>query len=777
MITIKESHIEIHTDRTSYILSVGREDLCETLHYGARITLEDPAPLLPKTAAGWGTEIKCRPQGPSLSALRLELSPHNRGDYRRGALLCAGEDGGTTSDFRFQRAEILEERAPGGGMPGARRPDDVLALTFLDPQGLEVEIFYSVFGECDVITKRMRVTNRSARSLRLLRCLSNQLDLPRCDLDLYNLTGAWAREMHLTRRPLKRGLLGFGNGTGASGNRCNPFFFLAEPRSTETQGETYGFNLVYSGSHEGSAEVDEFGKTRILQGIYSDGFSWPLAPGEHFVTPEAVMTYSNAGKGGMSCNMHNFIRTRILPPQWARTPRPVLVNNWEGTYFHFNEAKIMSMARAAAKAGAELFVLDDGWFGQRSSDGAGLGDYDVNRKKLPSGLDRLAKRINRLGMQFGLWFEPEMVNEDSKLYRSHPDWAVAAPGRKPAVGRNQLVLDLCRSEVREYIAENVGRILDGASIGYVKWDMNRHISDNYSPALQDQGGFMHRYILGLYEVLETLCPARPHILFEGCASGGNRFDPGMLYYMPQIWLSDNTDAHERQYIQTGASYGYPQCCYSCHVSAVPNHQTLRVTDLDTRFNTAMFGVLGYELDMTQLPARQRSDIKDQIEFYKLHRKLLQYGTFHRLLSPFEDDGCRWMVTDPEKNEAMAGDFLGLLKPNTAAMPMRLRALDPQRQYDISVRSQNIDISVFGGLINHVLPLQLNPDGLIVKTVNKIYRLETETERYRVFGDALCHAGLARLQEFSGAGYSDNLRFMHDFASRVYYLKAAAPDEP
>ncbi|MGD9560488.1 MAG: alpha-galactosidase [Oscillospiraceae bacterium] len=845
MVTIKDDIIEMHTQDTSYILYTGRDGLVETLHYGSRIRLADPRALVPNVEAGFGGDVLRLGRQPALSSLLLELAPQNRGDYRRGALLAEMPNGARTSDFTFRTARLLDGPAPSGGMPQGRTPDKVLALSFSEASGLEVELFYSVFYAANVITKKMRVTNRAAGPIRLERCLSNQLDFARCDFDVFTLTGAWAREFQLTRRPLAPGALRFGNGTGASGNRCNPFFFMAEKDATESSGGVYGFNLVYSGSHEASVEVDSHGRTRVLQGVWSDGFSWPLAPGalrfgngtgasgnrcnpfffmaekdatessdgvygfnlvysgsheasvevdshgrtrvlqgvwsdgfswplapgESFVTPEAVLTFSDAGKTGMSHNMHRFVRGHIVPPRWRDAVRPVLVNNWEGTYFNFTEGKLLSIARTAAKLGVELLVLDDGWFGTRNNDKGGLGDYDVNRKKLPDGLSGLAKKVNRLGMDFGLWFEPEMVSADSKLFRAHPDWHVHTPGIAAATGRQQYVLDLCRPEVREYIISSVGGVLDSANIRYVKWDMNRHVSDNYSPALADQGSFMHRFTLGLYEVFEQICATRPDILFEGCSSGGNRFDLGVLYFMPQIWTSDDSDAHERHRIQTGASYGYPQCTMGCHVSAVPNHQTLRKTPLATRFNTAAFGLLGYELDMTTLTKNQKKDVKAQIDFYKKHREVLQFGTFYRVVDPFEAPGCRWVVVSEDRRQAIAGDFMGLLVPNSARPPMRLAGLDDDTLYHVAVLRQKVDIDTFGGLINFILPVHLNPDGALVRAANRLVRLDTEDEAYLAYGGLLCKAGLSLMQDFSGAGYSEEMRFMTDSGSRLYTLRA------
>ncbi|NLW79661.1 MAG: alpha-galactosidase [Ruminococcaceae bacterium] len=769
MVTIHNNMIEMHTKDTSYLLYTGRGGLVETLYYGARIRAPYPRPLVSKVEAGFGNDILRGGRQPALSSLLLELSPQNRGDYRRTSLLARLPHGGTTTDFTWRTATIQDTPAPTGGMPQGRQPDKVLALSFSEASNLEVELFFSLFYEENVITKKMRVTNRGLAHVRLERCLSHQLDLPHSDFDLFTLTGAWARETQVTRQALAPGTLRFGNGTGASGARCNPFFFLAEKNATETHGEVYGFNLVYSGSHEGSVEVDGLGRTRVMQGLWSEGFGWPLAPGESFVTPEAVLTFSDQGKTGMSHNMHHFVKNQILPPRWKDAPRPILVNNWEGTYYNFNEAKLLNIARNAAKLGVELFVLDDGWFGRRNNDCAGLGDYDVNPGKLPGGLARLAERINKLGMAFGLWFEPEMVNGDSTLFENHPDWIVQTPFIPAAIGRQQYVLDLCRPEVRDYIIHSVGKVLDSANIQYVKWDMNRHVADNFSPALADQGQFMHSFTLGLYNLLENICATRPDILFEGCSSGGNRYDLGVLYYMPQVWISDDSDAYERQRIQTGASYGYPQCTMGCHVSAVPNHQTLRHTPLDTRFNTAIFGLLGYELDMAKLTATQRKDIAAQITLYKEHRQLLQYGDFYRAASPFETDHCRWVVVDAERKKALAGDFMGLVVPNSIRPPMRLAGLAPEKLYQVQVRRQWLDIKSFGGLANFVLPVHLNPDGAILGTLNRMVRLPTENERYTAYGDLLCRAGLSLVQDFAGAGYHRDMRFVSDFISRIYLI--------
>ncbi len=777
MIDVRDGMIVLHTAHTSLVLGTGRDGLLENLYYGSKIDTVQLLPLAIKAEGGYGMDVVRQEGMTALSSLCLELSPVQRGDYRRGALLAEMPHGGLCADFCYRTAGVGKNPAPCGGMPAAKGGDEVLTVSFSEPSGLQVELFYTIYIKADVITRRMRVTNVGDKPLRLRRALSLQLDFPRSDFELFTLQGAWAREAQLCKQSIGPGVFLFGNNTGSSGNRCNPFFFLAEKGAGEEYGGVYGFNLVYSGNHEASVEVDQQGKTRVMQGISCDGFAWPLAPGEDFLTPEAVMTYSADGHTGMSHNMHHFVKNHILPKYWQNRPRPVLVNNWEGTYFSFNETKLLGMAKVAAKLGVELFVLDDGWFGARNSDRAGLGDYEVNRKKIPSGLAGLARKLKALGLDFGLWFEPEMVNADSQLYKAHPDWVIKTPGYEPAQGRNQYVLDLCRTEVRDYIVQSMGKVLDSAPISYVKWDMNRYISDAWSSELTEQGGFFHRYILGLYDLLARLCTARPQILFEGCASGGNRFDLGMLCYMPQIWASDDTDAHERQKIQTGLSYGYPPCTMGCHVSAVPNHQTLRSTPLESRFNTAAFGLLGYELDMRLLNSEERADVAAQIAFYKKHRGLFQYGTFYRLLNPFENDACRWMVLSKDKKQAIVGDFLGLLRPNATMPPMKLRALLPKTNYRVAVRQQKINLKTFGGLLNYVLPVHLNPEGALVHAASRLYRLPAEKEAYTASGLLLCKAGLQRMQAFSGAGYSEYMRFVSDFASRLYLVEAQGTTPP
>ena len=771
MITVNGDWFALETANTGYYLGV-RGGLVENLHYGARVRVENSVPLREKTDIGYGGDVVYRAESAPLSLehLCLELSPLQKGDYRAQSLSLVMPGGARTADFSFVCARRLEGSVRPEGMPAARGGAETLALDFSTPEGVAVTLFYTVYPDCDVITRRLCIKNGADAPVTLEKALSYQLDLPGCDYVLSTFPGAWARERHEACVPLTPGAHVFGSTTGASSAFCNPFFMLCAPDATEFNGDAYGFNLVYSGSHMGCVEVSPWGKTRVAAGIQPEGFAWTLAPGERFETPEAVLTFSRAGKNGMSANLHAFVQEHIVRGKWAKKDRPVLLNNWEATYFDFNERKLLSLAKDAAKLGAELFVLDDGWFGARDNDAKGLGDYTVNRKKLPGGLAGLAEKVHALGLLFGLWFEPEMVNADSGLFRAHPDWIVQTPGNVPATGRNQYVLDLCRAEVQDYIIANVNATLASAPIDYVKWDMNRHISDNYSPALAEQGRFSHSYILGLYRVLQSIVEQNPDVLFEGCSSGGNRFDLGILCYMPQIWTSDDTDAYERQLIQAGTSYGYPPSVMGCHVSASPNHQTARTSPIESRFNVAAFGLLGYELDLGRLTPAEQKAVAAQIAYYKAHRRLFQYGRFLRLCPPFGKNKCEWMMLAPDGSEAVVGEYLHLLRPNAEKPPLRLAGLAQDALYELEVRPQVVDVRTFGSLINQILPVKVNAGGHLMHAVADRYMMPCETERYAAYGDLLMYAGIRQKQAFTGTGYNENVRLMPDFSSRVYYLR-------
>jgi len=473
--------------------------------------------------------------------------------------------------------------------------------------------------------------------------------------------------------------------------------------------------------------------------------------------------------------MHRFVQDRVVRGAWQYKERPVLVNNWEATDFDFDKKKLLALAKEAAGLGIELFVLDDGWFGKRDDDASSLGDWDVNEKKLPGGIEGLAKKINALGLKFGLWVEPEMISEDSDLYRAHPDWAVSTPGRAPAYGRNQFVLDLTMPAVRAYVVDAMTKAFSQADIEYVKWDMNRNISDAYSKALppERQGEFHHRYILGLYEILDELVRRFPGILFESCASGGNRFDLGMLCYMPQTWTSDDTDAYARLSIQGGTSYGYPPSVMGAHVSASPNMQSLRASTIETRFNVAAFGLLGYELDLTMLSPFDKKAIKEQVAFYKEHRQLLQFGEFLRIPNRLDPDKVQWAVVSEDGREAIAGLFQGSARIGLGQDLLTVPGLDPDATFSVKGRPQYINVKAFGNLVNRVLPVKIRGDGVVHTVLSSHYMFRMADEDYVANGDLLSDYGIKLIQQFSGTGYNDRVRILSDYGSRLYVMKAVS----
>ena len=512
MITVNGDWFALETANTGYYLGV-RGGLVENLHYGARVCVENSVPLREKTDIGYGGDVVYRAESAPLSLehLCLELSPLQKGDYRAQSLSLVMPGGARTADFSFVCARRLEGSVPPEGMPAARGGAETLALDFSTPEGVAVTLFYTVYPDCDVITRRLCIKNGADAPVTLEKALSYQLDLPGCDYVLSTFPGAWARERHEACVPLTPGAHVFGSTTGASSAFCNPFFMLCAPDATEFNGDAYGFNLVYSGSHMGCVEVSPWGKTRVAAGIQPEGFAWTLAPGERFETPEAVLTFSRAGKNGMSANLHAFVQEHIVRGKWAKKDRPVLLNNWEATYFDFNERKLLSLAKDAAKLGAELFVLDDGWFGKRNQDNCSLGDWVVNSDKIHGGLEPLVNEVNKLGMEFGLWFEPEMVSPDSDLYRAHPDWCLHVPNRTRSEERNQLILDFSRPEVVDAIFEMMSKILTSANITYVKWDMNRNMSEIGSAALPPdrQRETAHRSLFSLSEKVMPKALAKP----------------------------------------------------------------------------------------------------------------------------------------------------------------------------------------------------------------------------------------------------------------------------
>ncbi len=625
----------------------------------------------------------------SLEHCRQEYPSHGSTDFRRPAVELRQPNGSRITSFVYHSHTVTPGKPALEGLPATYCEQDSEAETLtirLQDELLNVSVYlnYTLFASHPALARSARIVNEGGLELHLTHAMSLSLDLPDREYELLHFSGAWGRERHLKVRKLEQGVQSVESLRGHSSHNHNPFVMLRRPGTDEDQGEVLGFSLVYSGNFLAQAEVDTWDTTRITLGINPFGFDWKLEPGEGFQTPEAVAVYSHQGMGAMSRTFHTLYRSRLARGEWRDRPRPILINNWEATYFNFDEDKLVSIAQAAKWDGVELFVLDDGWFGARRSDRAGLGDWIANPELLPQGIPGLAERVEALGMKFGLWFEPEMVNRDSDLYRAHPDWLLQTPGRTPSHGRNQFVLDFSRPEVVDRVHAMMADILSGAKVSYVKWDMNRSITEAYSTALPPdrQGEVFHRYILGVYDLYERLTSAFPHVLFESCASGGGRFDPGMLYYAPQAWTSDDSDAAERLKIQYGTSFCYPVVSMGAHVSAVPNHQVNRATPLSTRANAAYFGTFGYELDLNRLTSEEREQVRAQIAFMKEHRDVIQFGDFYRLLSPFQGNFTAWMAVSPDRRTALVGWYKTLNEVNGPFRRLRLRGLDPALCYTV-----------------------------------------------------------------------------------------------
>jgi len=676
------------TQNTSYVLQIVRDGYVAHRYWGKKVNrFRDSRPFL-----FVGRALSPNPDGDwkfSLDMLPQEYPGFGTGDFRTPAFQIKQEDGSTTCDFRFHSYRIVEGKPKLEGLPATYTENDNEAETLeieLRDKLLNISMIlsYSVFDKWDAITRSVKFVNKDRQKVKLLRAASLSLDFDDADYDMLHLSGAWANERNMYRRPLFQGNQSVESKRGASSPQHNPFVALMRKDASEHAGEVYGFNLVYSGNFIANVEVDQYDTTRVIMGINPFDFSWLLEPGEAFQTPEAVMVYSDEGLGGMSRIYHRLYRSRLCRGEYRDKERPVLVNNWEGTYFDFTADKIEQIAAKGSELGIELLVLDDGWFGKRNNDKSSLGDWFVNREKLPGGLGDLAERINKLGLQFGLWFEPEMVSEDSELYRRHPDWCIHVEGRRRTLSRSQLILDFSRQEVCDAIVEQLSDILGSTPIVYVKWDMNRHMTEIGSAALppERQRETAHRYMLGVYQVMERLTTAFPHVLFESCSSGGGRFDPGILYYMPQTWASDNTDAISRLKIQYGTSIVYPVSTIGAHVSDVPNHMLGRVSSLETRGNVAFFGAFGYELDLTRFTEQEMEIAKGQVAWFKEVRKLIQFGDLYRLLSPFEGNEAAWMIVSENRCEAIVFYCKVLAQPNSGFLSVRLQGLDLEADYEM-----------------------------------------------------------------------------------------------
>lgn len=685
----KNKVFNLQTKNTSYIFAVIQDKYLFHMHYGKKVSAVcDVEEYARQFNMNYATEDSTS-NGVIGDYLPQEFSTFGSADYRKPTFHAQYENGGTVSKFSYKGYKIYGGKPALSGLPATYAESDSEATTleiYLKDEysGLEATLLYTVFEEIDAIARSIQYKNSGKAPVHLKSVLSMSVDFVDKDFDFVHLPGSWARERMIEKIPLGHAKIEMGSNRGTTSHIRNNFYALSRKNATEDAGDVYGFSLVYSGNFEAGVDVCGQSTARAYIGISSFDFDWTLNEGDTFQTPEAVMVYSDEGFGKMSRIYHKLYRTRLCRGKYRDEERPVLINNWEATYFDFNEEKILKIAEKAKSAGIDLMVLDDGWFGKRNSDNCSLGDWVEDKNKLPDGMGGLAKKVNDMGMKFGLWFEPEMISEDSDLYRAHPDWHIHVSGRPCSLGRRQMVLDLSRKDVCDYIISAVSAMLKKANISYVKWDMNRYISEFGSSKLpaDRQGEFAHRYVLGLYHVLEELTKAFPDVLIEGCSGGGGRFDPGMLYYSPQIWTSDDTDAIERMYIQHGTSLVYPSMSMGAHVSAVPNHQVKRVTPISLRGNVAMAGQFGYELDLNKLPEEEFEEVKHQVAFYKSIRETVHQGDMYRIRSPFDYDAqaTSWEFISGDKKQAVLFYYTMHGKANPTIDFVKLKGLDDTAVY-------------------------------------------------------------------------------------------------
>jgi alpha-galactosidase len=687
----KSKFFSLMTENTEYQIRINELGMVLHTYYGKRVGGFDMSYLLKELDRGFsGNPYECRnKRGISADTLPQEYSTDGAGDYRVSALSLCLSNGSGTADLRYKSHEIISGRDELKGLPYVRAEKDKVDTLkiYLEDKvaGLLVVLSYQVFEEKDIISRYTVIKNESEGEIFLNKAASACLDFTGKDLDLIHFHGRHAFERQPERRRVTHDICRIGSKRGTSSHHNNPFVILCDRNTDEWKGDSFGVMLMYSGEHAQEIEKDQAGTIRVVSGISDDHFRWKLPQGEEFTTPEVMLAFTDKGLSELSFLFHRIIRENICPGEFRDIKRPVLMNNWEGTYFDFDDDKIMEIADSAKEAGCEMLVLDDGWFGARNDDHAGLGDWVVNRNKIKKGMDKIADHVESLGMKFGLWFEPEMVNEDSELYRAHPDWALTDPDRKPVMARDQLVLDMSRSEVVDYLYESISKILNSAKISYVKWDFNRSLANVFSRALpaDRQGEVAHRFVLGSYSLMERLRESFPDVMIEGCSGGGGRFDAGIMFYSPQIWCSDNTEAINRLKIQKGTSYGYPISTIGSHVSASPNHQTGREVPLMTRAIVAMAGTFGYELDPRLLSAQEKAMIRDQIKTFNRYYDLIQKGRYLRLSDEQDEQYyTSWGFVSGDRSEALVSLVVTDVRANPEVVYVRLRGLDPDAMYEV-----------------------------------------------------------------------------------------------
>ena len=708
---IKQNGNTIHlmAKNFSYVMVLNEQGDLINFHFGKKIADLDYSLMKDQWEEGCGMISN----NIALDVYPQEYPAYGLSDLRNPAYQIINKFGHpnaklTVKDIIIHENEVIKVKDMPSLYKGDSKADTLEIVLTDDVIDLEARLYYVVFEDYNVVARHAVLKNKADCEMELSSAYSLSLDFPKDNYDMIHFAGAWLREREMIRTPLQLGVkVEAANARGASGHQMNPFAIICEEGADETHGDVFGLALVYSGNHSTVASVDQHGYLRVQQGINPHSFRWTLKKDEEFSTPQSILCYSDEGFGKMSREYHDVVRNHIMTSAYTHKERPILINNWEGTYFDFTEEKLLAIASKAKEAGIELFVLDDGWFGQRNDDHRGLGDWFVNKNKLPCGIDGLAKKVNDIGMKFGLWFEPEMVNPDSDLYRAHPDWAVKVDERTPLEIRQQLVLDITKPEVRDYIVKVVSDILANANIEYVKWDMNRQITD--MPCL----GYNHKYTLGFYDIMHRIVTAFPNILFEGCSSGGGRYDLGVLAYMPQFWASDNSDAGCRFKIQYTTSMCYPIYSIGSHVTAVPNHQCGRTTRLKTRGDTAYMGAFGYELDITKCTDNEMEEIKGQVEFEKKVRSLMCEGDFYRLVNPYDGNYCAWETVSKDKNKVFlfAGKIMAVAYDKNPKI--RLQGLCPNKLYKNTANGK-----IFGGdlLMNRGIDVGFKGDDFATEVI-------------------------------------------------------------
>lgn len=703
----KQQVFALQTPNASYMMGIADGKYLGHIYYGRRIDNIGGHYLLRTGEPPFVPSENLREKGSFMDTFPTEYSFGGIGDYRESSIEIRTVKGHRGCEFHYIGHEIKKGKQPLAGLPATFGTEDdceTLEIT-LEDEVLKVKLVlsYSIFSDSDVVVRSVKVRNEGAEPVYLEKVYSACLDMDDKDFEMLTLHGSWARERQMEKRPLGHGKQLVSSIRGESSHQEHPFLALMTPGTTQENGEVYGMHFVYSGNFLAQAELTQFNAVRMTMGIHPYGFDWKLNPGDVFTAPEVVLVYSVSGLGGMSRTLHDLYRGHLIRSPYLHKKRPILINNWEATYFDFNEDKLLSIATEAKKCGIEMLVMDDGWFGKRNSDNCSLGDWKVNRDKLPNGLSSLVDKVKEIGLDFGIWFEPEMISPDSDLYREHPDYAIQLPGREAVQSRQQYVLDLSRQEIVDYVYEQVAEILRSADISYVKWDMNRQLTDVGSIALESdrQGELFHRYVLGVYQLQERLVTEFPDLLLENCSGGGARFDPGMLYYSPQIWCSDDTDAVERLRIQEGTALLYPLSTIGAHVSDCPNHTVGRITPFETRGHVALAGTFGYELDITKISEEDREMIKEQTELYHKYHELVREGDYYRIASFRENHryDC-WQVVSKDKQEALVTYVQVLGEANYHSRCICLQGLLLEAIYRLEETGEEYggDLLMYGGIL-------------------------------------------------------------------------------